>query len=124
MRSTTSRPTYSACDASDASCSIFLHLVIHWRLPGMDALNVLGRLKVGGINLHMIEVGGDVTGNGVSKLVFTIPSAVAEAERDRTRSARVQVGTGSALRWTLERRSRRARVTTARLWSRSVCDGC
>ena len=70
----TSRRTYSACDASDASCAIFLHLVIHWRLPGMDALNVLGRLKVGGINLHMIEVGGDVTGNGVSKLVFTIPS--------------------------------------------------
>ena len=66
MRSTTSRPTYSACDASDASCAIFLHLVIHWRLPGMDALNVLGRLKVGGINLHMIDLGGDVTGNGVS----------------------------------------------------------
>jgi putative DNA-invertase from lambdoid prophage Rac len=33
----------------------------------------------------MIDLGGDVTGNGVSKLVFTILSAVAEAERDRTR---------------------------------------
>jgi hypothetical protein len=32
----------------------------------MDALNVLGRLKEGGINLHMIHLGGDVTGNGVS----------------------------------------------------------
>jgi hypothetical protein len=29
--------------------------------------------------------GGDVTGNGISKLVFTILSAVAEAERDRIR---------------------------------------
>src|SRR3954470_10075911 len=33
----------------------------------------------------MIDLGGDVTGNGISKLVFTILSAVAEAERDRTR---------------------------------------
>jgi putative DNA-invertase from lambdoid prophage Rac len=33
----------------------------------------------------MIDLGGDVTGNGISKLVFTILSAVAEAERDRIR---------------------------------------
>ena len=32
-----------------------------------------------------IDLGGDVVGNGVSKLVFTILSAVAEAERDRIR---------------------------------------
>lgn len=31
------------------------------------------------------RLGGDVTGNGISKLVFTILSAVAEAERDRIR---------------------------------------
>lgn len=49
----------------------------------LDALDVLGRLKEGGISLHMIDLGGDVTGNGVSKLVFTILSAVAEAERQR-----------------------------------------
>ena len=35
------------------------------------------RLVVG---LHMIDLGGDVTGNGISKLVFTILSAVAENE--------------------------------------------
>ena len=51
----------------------------------LDALNVLGNLRKGGISLHMIDLGGDVTGNGVSKLVFTILSVVAEAERDRTR---------------------------------------
>jgi putative DNA-invertase from lambdoid prophage Rac len=56
-----------------------------------DALDVLGRLKEGGINLHMIDLGGDVTGNGVSKLVFTILSAVAEAERDRTRERVAEV---------------------------------
>jgi DNA invertase Pin-like site-specific DNA recombinase len=33
----------------------------------------------------MIDLGGDTTTNGVSKLVFTILSAVAEAERDRIR---------------------------------------
>ena len=51
----------------------------------LDALAILGRLKEQNICLHMMDLGGDVTGNGVSKLVFTILSAVAEAERDRTR---------------------------------------
>jgi putative DNA-invertase from lambdoid prophage Rac len=46
-------------------------------------LDVLARLKDQGVSLHMIDLGGDVTGNGISKLVFTILSAVAEAERDR-----------------------------------------
>ena len=32
------------------------------------------------------DLGGDVTGNGISKLVFTILSAVAENERDRRSS--------------------------------------
>jgi putative DNA-invertase from lambdoid prophage Rac len=48
-----------------------------------DALNVLDQLKADGISLHMIDLGGDVTNNGISKLVFTILSAVAESERDR-----------------------------------------
>jgi putative DNA-invertase from lambdoid prophage Rac len=51
----------------------------------LDALEVLGQLQKRGISLHMIDLGGDVTGNGISKLVFTILSAVAEAERDRIR---------------------------------------
>jgi DNA invertase Pin-like site-specific DNA recombinase len=51
----------------------------------LDALDVLGKLKDRGVSLHMIDLGGDTTGNGVSKLVFTILSAVAEAERDRIR---------------------------------------
>lgn len=46
---------------------------------------MLGRLKSGGVSLHMIDLGGGTTGNGVSKLIFTILSAVAEAERERTR---------------------------------------
>jgi putative DNA-invertase from lambdoid prophage Rac len=51
----------------------------------LDALGVLGQLQQRGVSLHMIDLGGDVTGNGISKLVFTILSAVAEAERDRIR---------------------------------------
>ena len=38
----------------------------------LDALDVMGAMKRGGIRLHMIDLGDDVTGNGVSKLVFTI----------------------------------------------------
>lgn len=51
----------------------------------LNALDVLARLKARSVSLHMIDLGGDVTGNGISKLVFTILSAVAEAERDRIR---------------------------------------
>jgi putative DNA-invertase from lambdoid prophage Rac len=43
-----------------------------------DALGTLEQLKDDKIALHMIDLGGDVTGNGISKLVFTILSAVAE----------------------------------------------
>jgi len=50
-----------------------------------DALEVLEEFKRAGTGLHMIDLGGDVCGNGISKLVFTILSAVAENERDRIR---------------------------------------
>lgn len=49
----------------------------------LDALDVLAKLKARNVILHMIELGGDVTGNGISKLVFTILSAVAEAELEQ-----------------------------------------
>jgi DNA invertase Pin-like site-specific DNA recombinase len=57
----------------------------------LDALAVLSDLQRRGVALHMIDLGGDTTGNGVSKLVFTILSAVAEAERDRTRERIAEV---------------------------------
>jgi DNA invertase Pin-like site-specific DNA recombinase len=50
-----------------------------------DALTVLEELKDQGVGLHLIDLGGDVIGNGVSKMVFTILAAVAEGERDRLR---------------------------------------
>jgi putative DNA-invertase from lambdoid prophage Rac len=48
-----------------------------------DALAVLEELKDQGVDLHLIDLGGSVVNNGVSKMVFTILAAVAEGERDR-----------------------------------------
>jgi putative DNA-invertase from lambdoid prophage Rac len=50
-----------------------------------DALVTLEAMKEDRIGLHMIDLGGDVCGNGISKMVFTILAAVAEGERDRLR---------------------------------------
>ena len=57
----------------------------------LDALDVLAQLRDRGIALHMVDLGGDVATNGISKLVFTILSAVAEAERDRIRDRITEV---------------------------------
>lgn len=50
-----------------------------------DALAVLEEFKEQAIDLHLIDLGGSVIANGVSKMVFTILAAVAEGERDRIR---------------------------------------
>jgi DNA invertase Pin-like site-specific DNA recombinase len=49
----------------------------------VDALSVCGRLERDGITLHIIDLGGDVTGYDIGKLVVTTLSAIAEAERKR-----------------------------------------
>lgn len=51
-----------------------------------DALNVLHILKAKGISVHSIDLGGEVTGNGVGAIVFTILSAFATFERERIAS--------------------------------------
>ncbi|CAH1696793.1 Resolvase [Hyphomicrobiales bacterium] len=51
----------------------------------VDALRMMELLRDQEVGVHMIDLGGDVTGNGIAKLVFTILAAVAEAERDRIR---------------------------------------
>jgi len=48
-----------------------------------NALNVLHEFKGRGISVHFIDLGGDVTGNGVGAIVFTILSAFATFERER-----------------------------------------
>jgi putative DNA-invertase from lambdoid prophage Rac len=49
----------------------------------LDALGVLEIAKKRNIQLHMLDLGGDVCGSGMAKLMFTVCSAFAEAERDR-----------------------------------------
>jgi putative DNA-invertase from lambdoid prophage Rac len=48
-----------------------------------NALNVLHELKGRGVSIHFIDLGGDVTGNGIGAIVFTILSAFATFERER-----------------------------------------
>jgi putative DNA-invertase from lambdoid prophage Rac len=54
----------------------------------LDALDLLAELKERGISLHVIDLGGDVTGDGISKLVFTILSWVVAAGGERTAAVR------------------------------------
>ena len=51
----------------------------------LNALNVVASLKERGVFLHLLDLGGDIAGNGLSKLFLTIAAAFAEAERDRIR---------------------------------------
>jgi DNA invertase Pin-like site-specific DNA recombinase len=49
----------------------------------LDALTVIKEFQRRGISLWLLDVGGDVSGNGIAKLMLTIVSAFAEFERDR-----------------------------------------
>jgi putative DNA-invertase from lambdoid prophage Rac len=51
----------------------------------LDALKVVESLRDRGVKLHLLDLGGDIAGNGISKLFLTIAAAFAEAERDRIR---------------------------------------
>jgi DNA invertase Pin-like site-specific DNA recombinase len=57
----------------------------------LDALTVVEDLRKRGVALHLLDLGGDVSGNGLSKLFLTIAAAFAEAERDRIRERIGQV---------------------------------
>lgn len=77
-----------------------------------NALNVLHELKGRGVSVHFIDLGGDVTGNGVGAIVFTILSAFATFERERI---------ATRIREVKQRRRRRANsrvdvVRTATTW--------
>ncbi len=49
----------------------------------LDALTVVEDLRKRGVSLCLLDLGGDISGNGLSKLCLTIAAAFAEAERDR-----------------------------------------
>jgi DNA invertase Pin-like site-specific DNA recombinase len=49
----------------------------------LDALQTIKLLKERGVSLWLLDLGGDVSGNGVSEIVLTILAAVAQFERMR-----------------------------------------
>jgi putative DNA-invertase from lambdoid prophage Rac len=57
----------------------------------LDALTVVEDMRKRGVGLHLLDLGGDISGNGMSKLFLTIAAAFAEAERDRIRERIGQV---------------------------------
>jgi putative DNA-invertase from lambdoid prophage Rac len=57
----------------------------------LDALTTVEDLRQRGVSLHLLDLGGDISGNGLSKLFLTIAAAFAEAERDRIRERIGQV---------------------------------
>jgi putative DNA-invertase from lambdoid prophage Rac len=48
-----------------------------------NALNTLHELKQRGVSVHFIDLGGDVTNDGIGSVIFTILSAFASFERER-----------------------------------------
>jgi putative DNA-invertase from lambdoid prophage Rac len=57
----------------------------------LDALTVVEDMRKRGVSLCLLDLGGDISGNGMSKLFLTIAAAFAEAERDRIRERVGQV---------------------------------
>lgn len=51
-----------------------------------DAITTLHDLKERGVSVHCLDIGGEVTGNGIGGIFFTILSAFAEFERSRIAS--------------------------------------
>jgi DNA invertase Pin-like site-specific DNA recombinase len=91
----------------------------------LDALQRTEALRERGVSLHLLDLGGDIAGNGLSRLFMTIAAAFAELERDRIRERITQVkrdqkargrfpgGTRAPVR-VLRRRRRRSRARRGR----------
>ena len=57
----------------------------------LDALKCVEEMKSRGVKVHLLDLGGDIAANGLSRLFLTIVAAFAEAERDRIRERVSQV---------------------------------
>jgi putative DNA-invertase from lambdoid prophage Rac len=64
----------------------------------LDALSVLNDLKEQKVSLHLLDMGGDVLASGHARMLFTILSAVSEAERERVRERVLDVKRDQASR--------------------------
>ena len=81
-------PLFASLKAGDVVIAAKLDRLFR---SALDALLVVESLKVRGVKLHLLDLGGDIAGNGLSKLFLTIAAAFAEAERDRIRERITQV---------------------------------
>jgi len=57
----------------------------------LDALQQTESFRARGVSLHLLDLGGDIAGNRLSRLFMTIAAAFAELERDRIRERITQV---------------------------------
>jgi putative DNA-invertase from lambdoid prophage Rac len=64
----------------------------------LDALSILNKLNEQKISLHLLDMGGDVLANGHARMLFTILSAVSEAERKRVRERLLDIKCNQASR--------------------------
>ncbi len=78
----------AALQSGDAVVSSKLDRVFR---SALDALQQTESLRVRGVSLHLLDLGGDIAGNGLSRLFMTIAAAFAELERDRIRERITQV---------------------------------
>ena len=56
----------------------------------LDALQQTEALRARGVSLHLLDLGGDIAGNGLSRLFMTIAAAFAERDRIRERITQVK----------------------------------
>lgn len=57
----------------------------------LDALQQTEAFGSRGVSLHLLDLGGDIAGNGMWRLFMTVAAAFAELERDRIRERITQV---------------------------------
>jgi len=57
----------------------------------LDALQTVEALRSRGVSLVLLDLGADISGNGIAKMFLTIVAAFAELERDRTRERITEV---------------------------------
>lgn len=57
----------------------------------LDALQTVELLQKRRVSVVLLDLGGDISGNGLSKFFLTIAAAFAEAERDRIKERIIQV---------------------------------
>lgn len=82
------RELWSSLKASDTLIAAKLDRLFR---SALDALQTVELLQKRRVSVVLLDLGGDISGNGLSKLFLTIAAAFAEAERDRIKERITQV---------------------------------